>query len=146
MSCDKALTWRIVIVISAMLALNSCQARRSPIRASDYSDIPAYNREVPDSLPSVLESSWFSDSETKHAYDFAGRHKSLLAQLPCYCYCDRTMNHKSLLSCFHDDHAAACSICKREAIIAERELGRRKSVEQIRTVIMTSRYTDAGVP
>jgi hypothetical protein len=41
-----------------------------------------------------------------------------LAQMPCYCYCDRGMGHKSLYSCFEDDHAASCAVCVNEALLA----------------------------
>lgn len=30
----------------------------------------------------------------------------VLDQLYCYCYCDRTVGHRSLLSCYTDGHAA----------------------------------------
>ena len=42
----------------------------------------------------------------------------LIAQLPCYCYCDRGFGHKSLHSCFVDDHAAQCAVCVDEALLA----------------------------
>ncbi len=41
-----------------------------------------------------------------------------IAQLPCYCYCDQGFGHKSLHSCFVDDHAAHCGVCVDEALLA----------------------------
>ncbi len=41
-----------------------------------------------------------------------------LAQLPCYCHCDKGFGHKSLHTCFVDDHAAHCAICIDEALLA----------------------------
>ena len=41
-----------------------------------------------------------------------------LAQLPCYCHCDRGFGHKSLQSCFVDEHAAHCAVCIDEALVA----------------------------
>ena len=41
-----------------------------------------------------------------------------IAQLPCYCYCDQGFGHKSLHSCFVDDHAAHCGVCIDEALLA----------------------------
>ncbi len=41
-----------------------------------------------------------------------------IAQLPCYCYCDTNFNHKSLHSCFEDDHGSECRICIDEALLA----------------------------
>jgi len=43
-----------------------------------------------------------------------------LAQLPCYCHCDKGFGHKSLHSCFVDDHASHCAVCIDEAIVALR--------------------------
>lgn len=40
----------------------------------------------------------------KHAYEFAGRNPALLSQLWCYCGCDRTDGHRSLLDCYRDTH------------------------------------------
>jgi hypothetical protein len=42
----------------------------------------------------------------------------LIAQMPCYCYCDRGFGHKSLHSCYVDDHAAHCAVCVDEALEA----------------------------
>jgi uncharacterized protein with PCYCGC motif len=41
-----------------------------------------------------------------------------IAQMPCYCHCDRGMGHKSLYSCFQDDHASHCGTCVNEALLA----------------------------
>ena len=41
-----------------------------------------------------------------------------IAQMPCYCHCDRGMGHKSLYSCFEDDHASHCAVCVNEALLA----------------------------
>ena len=43
-----------------------------------------------------------------------------IAQLPCYCNCDEGFGHKSLQTCFVDDHAAHCAVCIDEAIVALR--------------------------
>lgn len=55
---------------------------------------------------------------TRDAYRAAREIPVTLAQMPCYCYCDRGMGHKSLYSCFEDDHAASCAVCVNEALLA----------------------------
>jgi len=55
---------------------------------------------------------------TREAYKVAGEIPQTLAQLPCYCHCDEGFGHKSLQSCFVDDHAAHCAICTEEALAA----------------------------
>lgn len=42
----------------------------------------------------------------RRAYRAAQRIPGLFDKLFCYCYCDRTFGHKSLLSCYATTHAA----------------------------------------
>src|SRR6185369_11225725 len=59
--------------------------------------------------------------------------QTMPAQLPCYCHCDRGMGHKSLHSCFEDDHAASCATCINEALLARKlEKEQKLSPAQIR--------------
>lgn len=44
--------------------------------------------------------------QTARAYQIANDIPDVLDQLYCYCGCDRSLGHKSLLSCFTDDHGA----------------------------------------
>ncbi|MBF0279908.1 MAG: hypothetical protein HQM13_19080 [SAR324 cluster bacterium] len=52
------------------------------------------------------------------AYSVAHKHPEGLDQLYCFCACDRSFGHKSLLSCFTDNHGANCGICMKEALLA----------------------------
>jgi len=70
---------------------------------------------------------------TRDAYRAAREIPVTLAQMPCYCYCDRGMGHKSLHSCFEDEHAAHCAVCVNEALLAyQLEKEGKLSTEQIR--------------
>ena len=70
---------------------------------------------------------------TRDAYRAAREIPVTLAQMPCYCYCDRGMGHKSLYSCFEDDHAASCAVCVNEALLAyQLEKEGKMSTAQIR--------------
>lgn len=44
--------------------------------------------------------------QTARAYQIAHEIPEILDQLYCYCECDKHLGHKSLLSCFTDDHGA----------------------------------------
>jgi hypothetical protein len=55
---------------------------------------------------------------TRDAYRAAREIPQTIAQMPCYCHCDRGMGHKSLYSCFEDDHASHCATCVNEALLA----------------------------
>jgi len=60
-----------------------------------------------------------------------------IAQLPCYCHCDRGFGHKSLYSCFEDDHAAHCAVCVNEALLALKlEKEQKMTPAQIRETIV----------
>jgi Protein of unknown function with PCYCGC motif len=80
---------------------------------------PAHHETPPTSLPPTLAPEKFP-GKTRAAYQAARDIPQTLAQLPCYCHCDLGMGHKSLHSCFEDDHAAHCATCTDEALMAYR--------------------------
>ena len=55
---------------------------------------------------------------TRDAYRAVRQIPTTIAQLPCYCHCDEGFGHKSLYSCFEDEHAAHCAVCVNEALLA----------------------------
>lgn len=71
----------------------------------------------------------------REAYEIAERDPKLLAQLHCYCGCDKTDGHKNLLDCYRDTHGSRCAICIGEAHDAESMAGRGMPVEQIRDAL-----------
>lgn len=74
---------------------------------------------------------------TRDAYHAAREIPVTLAQLPCYCHCDQGFGHKSLYSCFQDDHASHCDVCVREALLALKlEKEQKMSPAQIRDTIV----------
>ena len=68
-------------------------------------------------LPPTLPASEFI-GKAREAYEVAKKIPETLAQLPCYCECDKAFGHKSLHTCFVDDHASHCAICVDEALLA----------------------------
>jgi len=74
--------------------------------------------------------------EVVAAYRAAREIPRTLAQLPCYCYCDRRVGHKSLHNCFTTKHAAFCKKCSYEALLAYELQKEGMSVEQIRERII----------
>ncbi len=73
--------------------------------------------------------------EVRKAYEVAERNPALLAQLHCYCGCDRTEGHKNLLDCFRDKHGSSCATCTGEAIEADTLANQGMPVEQIRDAL-----------
>ena len=88
------------------------------------------------SLGATLSPEQFSGL-TRAAYQAAKKIPQTIAQLPCYCHCDRSLGHKSLHSCFEDDHAAHCAVCAGEALMAYRlQTEQRMNPAQIRERII----------
>jgi hypothetical protein len=71
----------------------------------------------------------------REAYIVAEQTPWLLAQLWCYCGCDKTSGHKSLLDCYRDYHGATCAICTGEALEANQLFNQGSPVEQIRDAL-----------
>jgi hypothetical protein len=98
--------------------------------------VPAHYESPPTSLPPTLAPEKYP-GKTREAYQAAKDIPQTLAQLPCYCHCDRGMGHKSLHSCFEDDHAAHCDLCVSEALMAYRlQKEQHLSAKQIRERII----------
>jgi len=105
---------------------------------SQASSVPAHYDVPPGpgSLKPTLAAEGFS-GVTKEAYQAAREIPDTLAQLPCYCHCDKSMGHKNLHSCFEDDHASHCAVCVGEALTAYRlQKEQRLSAAQIRDRII----------
>ncbi len=68
-------------------------------------------------------------------YGQAAEIPSVLDGLYCHCDCSQHSGHRSLLTCFESDHAAACDICMSEAAIAYRMTKSGRSLEEIRAAI-----------
>ena len=71
----------------------------------------------------------------KQAYTIAEKNPALLAQLHCYCGCDKAEGHQSLLDCYRGMHGASCEICTAEALMAKRMSEQGSPVDQIRDAI-----------
>ena len=87
-------------------------------------------------LPPTLSPEGFAGKQ-RLGYIAAKEIPKTLAQLPCYCHCDKGFGHKSLHSCFVDDHAAHCAVCIDEALLAlQLEKKEKLTPEQIRERII----------
>ena len=76
----------------------------------------------------------------RHAYALAAKIPTVLYQEPCYCYCDRSMGHKSLHSCYEGQHAAICAACLKELYYSYLMTRQKKTPEQIRQGIVAGEW------
>lgn len=101
--------------------------------------VPAYYTTAPDpaELPPTLPPEVFTGNQ-RLAYQAAKEIPEILAQLPCYCHCDRGHGHKSLHSCFESEHGENCGICIAEAVMAHQLKKGGASVVEIRKQIIAA--------
>jgi hypothetical protein len=69
------------------------------------------------------------------AYEMAAQIPGVLDGLYCYCDCNKHSDHRSLLTCFQDDHGAACDVCLTEAALAYRMTRDGRSLKDIRVAV-----------
>ena len=148
-----------LLLVAAALIVNSARTKQPEVARSatpatpapsshnhtakpGVQHIPAHYPTAPSraSLAPTLDPEVFRGI-TRDAYRAVKQIPTTIAQLPCYCHCDEGMGHKSLYSCFEDDHASHCDVCVREALMALRlEREEKLTPAQIRDRIV-AHYT-----
>ena len=73
--------------------------------------------------------------ETARAYKIAKENRDLLDSMFCYCNCKKNYGHKSLLSCYVDNHALKCKICRDQTFYAYSQYQKGKGVAQVRIAV-----------
>lgn len=97
-------------------------------------------------LPQTLAPSRFTNPGIAASYQIAKEIPEVLAQQPCLCGCDNPSdNHRSLLDCFTDEHAATCMICMKEAVFAKQKTEAGESGEWIRNAILRHEFSDVSI-
>ncbi len=99
--------------------------------------IPSYHAyALKPPFPATVDPKQFPDALNRNVYALAAKVKAVLYQQPCYCYCDRSVGHKSLLDCFASEHGSQCDICQKEAVLAYQQTQKGKTPAQIRAAII----------
>ena len=126
---------------STAASASSSEPAPSPSHEANTSTAPSYR--IPPyfedpSAAGVLAPTKDPATVTPYAqagYIVAQKDPTLLAQLPCFCYCDR-FGHKSLHDCYVAEHAESCDVCLKEAIEAEQMKDQGMTPQEIRSVII----------
>lgn len=122
-----------VLLAVVMIMIANSDSQKKPATAQDTHDshpptetpsvktMPAHYTEAPSraSLGPTLEPEKFTGL-VRDAYRAVRESPQTIAQMPCYCHCDRGMGHKSLYSCFENEHASHCAVCVNEALLAHK--------------------------
>lgn len=84
------------------IALSSCESASKgtdPAAQADQSLRRGENR-------ATLDPTLFSNPKIRESYQVAKDIPWVLDSIYCYCFCEENFGHKSLLSCYVDNHAA----------------------------------------
>jgi hypothetical protein len=118
----------ILLALLAVLTLSSCSKPDESPKGSLSHGFKG--GEVRQTLPP----SNFT-GETALAYQAALEIPEVLDSLYCYCDCEKHSGHKSLLSCYVDEHAAYCDICINEALMAHQMHKKGEGIDAIRKAV-----------
>ena len=135
---------RTRILASVVLFLLVTMVSAPWLESEADAGVPHFNDNAPAAgteLAPILSKDqlWGSNAQypyQTHAYELAAKIPKVLYQQPCYCYCDRSMGHKSLHSCFSSTHGAECGTCLKELYYTYTMNKQGKTARQIRAGII----------
>jgi hypothetical protein len=143
-----ARVWGAVVLFGVAVALafvplaetsGSPRQDGAPQAAAD--DMPAYHAQAPTGdLPETMNPERFSQPLVQNAYAVAAKIKKTLYQQPCYCHCDRSKGHTSLLDCFASEHGSGCGTCIYEDLYSYEQVRKGKTAKQIREGIIKGEW------
>src|SRR5215467_4942174 len=135
-------------IAGAVLFAAMCAAILIPVSARSAAQqnnasepVPAYHTQLPPGeLPQTMDPTEFENPVVKNSYALAAKVKKVLYQEPCYCHCDRSVGHGSLLDCFTSKHGSGCNICMAEALYSYQQTKKGKTTAQIREGIQKGEW------
>lgn len=95
----------------------------------------------PDPRPGITGDKVLPESElgerrrVREAYAAARSHPELFDGVYCACECDKSMGHRSLLSCFESRQAIGCMACREEGELVARLARDGKTLDEIRLAV-----------
>jgi hypothetical protein len=129
------------LVLVPQQAASQSPQDATPPQSSPDEPVPAYHAEAPKGeFPATMNPDLFADTVVQNAYAAAAQIKKALYQQPCYCHCDRSQGHKSLLDCFASKHGSGCGTCIYEDFYTFEQLGKGKTAAQIRAGIIKGEW------
>jgi hypothetical protein len=129
-----------LVLVPQQAASQLPQDANPPQRAADE-PVPAFHAQVPHGeLAATMDPGLFTDPVVQNAYAVAAKIKKALYQQPCYCHCDRSHGHKSLLDCFASKHGSICGTCMYEDFYTFEQSSKGKSAAQIRAGIIKGEW------
>jgi uncharacterized protein with PCYCGC motif len=134
-------------VAAALTLTSQSAASGTPQQGADTSQsedadaVPAFHAQAPKGeLPETMSPELFSQPLVQNAYAVAAKIKKTLYQQPCYCHCDRSKGHTSLLDCFASNHGSGCGTCIYEDFYSYEQVRKGKTAAQIRAGIIKGEW------
>jgi len=143
---SKSAIWFGLFMLLGLIAIVYAASRlRLSSTPSDSHQVPVYFQRAEDAMPfpNTLDPARFDNPYIRRAYQVAKDDPAVLAQQPCYCYCQRE-GHRSLLDCFATKHGATCGTCVKEAVLAGQMHQQGKSAAEIRAAIIQGQWKNVG--
>jgi hypothetical protein len=142
-------TWRLLsavglfvigLVLAAVPPMAISKAKQSAAQTTE--SVPAFHAQPPQGeLPATMDPGLFSAQPVvQNAYTVAAKIRKTLYQQPCYCHCDKSQGHGSLLDCFASRHGSGCSTCIYEDLYAYEQVRKGKTAAQIRAGIIKGEW------
>jgi len=129
-----------LVFVPQQAASSSPQSADSSQSAADE-PVPAFHAQAPQGeMPATMDPGVFTDPVVQNAYAVAAKIKKTLYQQPCYCHCDRSQGHKSLLDCFASRHGSGCGTCIYENFYSFEQSRKGKTAAQIRAGIIKGEW------
>ena len=122
-------------------AISRSSQEASAPQAGAAEPVPAFHAQAPQGeLPATMDPDLFTDPFVQNAYAVAAKIKKTLYQQPCYCHCDRSQGHTSLLDCFASKHGSGCGTCIYEDFYSYEQSRKGKNAAEIRTGIIKGEW------
>lgn len=133
---------RLLLLLAFAFVVACTSNTPQPPKAEAEAPVPAHYDTERDALPlpQTLSAKMFADPKLARIYEIAERIPGVLAQQPCYCYCDRGHGHRSLLDCQRDNHSAGCAVCRKEVLLADRMSRMGLTAKEIRAAIIRGEW------
>jgi hypothetical protein len=101
----------VVAIAAAFLFLEDeakAPPTRVPAKTASTAPVPAYHESAESArpFPALQDPGRYQIPIVGEGYRIAREIPEVLAQQPCYCNCDQSFGHGSLLDCFASDHGA----------------------------------------
>jgi hypothetical protein len=141
-----------VLVLAGAMALGADKSSSAGAKKPTPAAVQNSCRTCAERRP-ILDPQLFADTriyepEAKPAYEVARRIPATIDRLHCFCECAENpqFHHKTLLTCFTDNHAAGCGICIREAVMASELKQKGASDDEVVKLVESMFRTDGHPP